>query len=139
MITAMLNGRPPTERLSRSMSCRPESARAARTLVGEALDAWGLGDLSEDSRLVVSELVGNAVRHTGCTRITVSIERLLVGVRVSVRDSSGSLPVVLPTTDSEESGRGMGLVNEVATRWGVNDAPFGKVVWAEIATTPEPK
>ncbi|GAA1961660.1 ATP-binding protein [Kitasatospora viridis] len=133
MPTATLNGWPSTVRLSRTMSCRPEAARVARALVAEALDAWGLDRISADSRLVVSELVGNAVKHTGCVRITVSVERLRCGVRVGVRDASAALPVVLPATVEGEGGRGMGLVQEVAARWGVDRLPFGKVVWAECA------
>ena len=51
---------------SEVMPCEPESARTARMLVTLALSAWDLGELTDTAELIVSEFVGNAVRHTRC-------------------------------------------------------------------------
>lgn len=119
-------------RCMRHMPCAPESARSARHLVQEKLTEWGRLDLLEEARLIVSELVGNAARHTGCTRLCVALGLDGDRLRLAVRDSSRTLPVVIKSGVTETSGRGMGLVDSIANRWGVDEAPFGKWVWAEI-------
>ncbi|MEU1508294.1 ATP-binding protein [Kitasatospora sp. NPDC005748] len=124
-------------RCMRHMPCAPESARSARHLVQEKLTDWGRLDLLEDARLIVSELVGNAARHTGCTWLCAALGLDGDRLRLAVRDSSRALPVVVKTGVTETSGRGMGLVDRIANRWGVDEAPFGKWVWAEIGCPPK--
>ncbi|MFG3198582.1 ATP-binding protein [Streptomyces sp. NPDC048208] len=71
----------------------PESARTARRLVRAALSAWGLNDTTDDSLLIVSELVANAVRHARRTSIRVMVERRTPRtVRVAVADFSLDRP-----------------------------------------------
>ncbi|MEV7024312.1 ATP-binding protein [Kitasatospora sp. NPDC093558] len=54
-------------------------------------------------------------------------------VRVSVRDGSRSLPVLIRASDDDEGHRGLGLVHQLTGgRWGVAVEPFGKVVHADI-------
>ena len=88
--------------------------------------------IPDPGALLVSELVGNAVRHTGCQMLGVSVRLANGWVRVSVRDSSRSLPVVIHTESSEESGRGLALIDTLADSWGVREVPFGKIVWADL-------
>ncbi|MGW3337933.1 ATP-binding protein [Streptomyces sp. NPDC001009] len=111
----------------------PESARTARRLVRAALSAWGLNDLTDDSLLIVSELVANAVRHARRTSIRVMVERRTPRtVRVAVADFSLDQPEPsAPTADAEE-GRGLFLVTTLATNWGTDVRRWGKVVWAEL-------
>lgn len=66
-----------------TMPCEPESAGKARVLVAVALSAWGLDALADAAKVVVSELVGNAVRHTGCHSIRVTLTRLKTTVCAS--------------------------------------------------------
>ncbi len=113
----------------------PESARCARQLVTAALAAWSATELGDVAELLVSELVANAVRHTGCTRIAVSANRQTTSVWVGVRDSSGALPCRTVPACEAESGYGLGLVESLSSRWGVAWAPFGKWVWFELRTT----
>ncbi|MDH6130016.1 ATP-binding protein [Kitasatospora sp. GP82] len=120
-------------RCVRHMPCAPESARVARRLVAEKFTAWGREDLIENAQLVVSELVGNAARHTGCTRLCVLLRLEGTAARIAVRDSSFALPVVLHTGERDENGRGMGLVDLLSKQWGVEEAPFGKWVWSLLA------
>ncbi|MFE6056932.1 ATP-binding protein [Kitasatospora sp. NPDC056446] len=114
------------------LPCDPESARPARRLVAAALTAWSAGELRDVAELLVSELVANAVRHTGCTRISVSVNRRKTSVWVGVRDSSRALPCRTEPKCEAESGYGLGLVETLSSCWGVAWAPRGKWVWFEL-------
>ncbi|MFD0397140.1 ATP-binding protein [Kitasatospora sp. NPDC127121] len=115
----------------------PQSASAARRLVRDALADWELGHLADDAELVVTELVSNAVK-TGClTEMRVGVapmtNRAGQAVRISVRDGSCALPVLIGAAHDAESGRGLALVDRLAVVWGVDLEPHGKTTWADIA------
>ncbi|MFJ6843565.1 ATP-binding protein [Streptomyces griseoluteus] len=111
----------------------PESARTARRLVRAALSAWGLDDLADDSLLIVSELVANAVRHAPRDSIRVVVERRTPRtVRVAVADFSHDRPEPSPPTTDAEDGRGLLIVTTLAANWGTGKRRWGKVVWAEL-------
>lgn len=116
------------------LRCHPESAGAARKLVTTALTAWSLEHLADVAELLVTELVANAAKHTGCSRISVSVDRQEASVWVGVRDSSRALPCRTEPEDQAESGYGLGLVESLSFRWGVDWAPFGKWVWFALRT-----
>lgn len=107
------------------------SPRSARLDVKAALEARIEGGALDIVELLTSELVTNAVRHAHSTA-RVAVE--LVGgtqVRVSVTDDGpGELTTVTPSPDAE-SGRGLGLVQGLALRWGVLPLEQGKTVWFE--------
>jgi anti-sigma regulatory factor (Ser/Thr protein kinase) len=108
----------------------PTEARAAARRI---LPTWRLGALLEPVLLVVSELVGNAVRH-GRPPVDMRLSKSDGGVRIGVHDEAAELPVGgRPAPDSAESGRGMLLVDAFASETGVEQiAGDGKVVWAQI-------
>jgi hypothetical protein len=56
-------------------------------------------------------------------------------VHLRVRDSSPDHPAARPDEDAG-SGRGLRLVDEAATAWGVTDRTDGKVVWAIVQVAP---
>lgn len=117
------------------LSSRPESAATARRLTVEVLCSWGLGEMAETGELLVSELVGNAVRHTGARTFGLRIDRRRGWVRVEVRDPSRALPCLVPVVrDLDESGRGLFLVDTMSDRWGVDLLPRGKTTWFELRT-----
>jgi serine/threonine-protein kinase RsbW len=117
-----------------AMPCAAPSAGEARRLVRTAVAAWGLDVLADEAELVVSELVGNAVRHTRCRLIHVSVARPAQGtVRVAVADTSYVKPVVVEAGAEGTCGRGLLLVAAVAARWGTEPLPWGKRIWAELA------
>ena len=102
----------------------------ARKFVGTALAGWGLQ--AEDTCLLTSELVTNAVVHGG-TDITVSIKLLDRQIRVEVIDLNPALPrPAEPGTDAT-SGRGLRLVQGIARAWGTFGTPAQKTVWFEVA------
>ncbi|WP_105974108.1 ATP-binding protein [Streptomyces geranii] len=116
-----------------SLLCKPESAGTARRLVVASLSTWGLGDLADVGRLVVSELVSNSVRHTSCRLIKVSVRRMGVDrVRIGVTDKSCRLPELGAGNSGHEGGRGLLLVEVMADRWGYDKYRWGKTVWAEL-------
>ncbi|MYU21810.1 SpoIIE family protein phosphatase [Streptomyces sp. SID8352] len=106
-----------------------KAAGQARTAVREQLLKWGLEELVDTTELVVSELVGNALRYgnaPGELRL-VRHERL----SVEVSDSGPDLPQIQHADVSDESGRGLQLINMLCRRWGSCRTPTGKVVWVE--------
>lgn len=124
--------------VTRRLAPHPTAPRAARDLVGRALVDWRLTQQIPDACLVVSELVTNAMIHAG-TDIDVTLAEHRGSVRVAVRDHSHDLPVERHVR-SDESGRGLGIVAELASSWGVlPHADGGKVVWAvfDAAARPE--
>ncbi|MFE1508579.1 ATP-binding protein [Streptomyces sp. NPDC058726] len=116
---------------------RPESAATARRLVQVViLRHWGLNPrLTEDAVLLVSELVGNAVRHTGARVFGLRMRHRRGWIRIEVRDPSRGLPCLMPVQDLDISGRGLFLVDKLADRWGVDLLPRGKTTWFEMRIT----
>ncbi|MFJ5775232.1 SpoIIE family protein phosphatase [Streptomyces sp. NPDC093094] len=105
------------------------AASQARRTVRGLLVKWGLQDLVDSTELVVSELVGNALRYgnaPGELRL-VRHERL----SVEVSDTGPDLPQIQHADLSDEGGRGLQLINMLCRRWGACRTPAGKVVWAE--------
>ncbi|MEU5220757.1 ATP-binding protein [Streptomyces sp. NPDC020807] len=123
----------PAEREVRLVS-EPGKAWVARRLTqAVVLWQWGLGpQVAEHAVLLVSELVGNAVRHTGARSFTLRLHRRRGWMRAEVGDPSRGLPCLMPVADMDESGRGLLLVEKLSDRWGVDLGPFGKVTWFEM-------
>ncbi|MBL1094496.1 MULTISPECIES: ATP-binding protein [Streptomyces] len=113
---------------------RPQSAGIARRLTAAVLlKQWSLTpQLAEQAVLLVSELVGNAVRHTGARTLALRMLRRRGWIRVEVRDPSRGLPCLMPVHDLDISGRGLFLVDTLSDRWGVDLLPRGKTTWFEM-------
>ncbi|MYW06371.1 ATP-binding SpoIIE family protein phosphatase, partial [Streptomyces sp. SID3343] len=105
------------------------AAGAARKLVRDQLDVWHLEDLTDVTELVVSELVGNALRYGGAPGQL----RLLRHDRlvVELSDTGPDLPQIQHSSLSDEGGRGLQLINMLCRGWGSCRTPTGKIVWAE--------
>jgi anti-sigma regulatory factor (Ser/Thr protein kinase) len=106
--------------------------RAAFSHIGE------LGAARDDAILVASELVTNAVVHSGGSPAdTIHVRAALIRgeVSITVRDPglSGDIPHLRHTDASETGGRGLRIVQQLARRWGFELDP-GHRVWAELAT-----
>ncbi|MGV9556276.1 ATP-binding protein [Streptomyces sp. NPDC003401] len=119
------------------LASRPESAATARRLTQVVLlRHWQLTPaMTEDAVLLVSELVGNAVRHTGARVFGLRLRRRRGWIRVEVRDPSRGLPCLMPVQETDVSGRGLFLVDELSDRWGVDLLPRGKTTWFEMRVT----
>ncbi len=114
------------------LTSRPESAATARRLSLSVLRMWGLPQFGDTVELLVSELVGNAVRHTGARTFGLRMPRRRGWIRVEVRDPSRALPCLLPVRPLDISGRGLFLVDTLSDRWGVDLQPRGKTTWFEL-------
>jgi anti-sigma regulatory factor (Ser/Thr protein kinase) len=121
-------------RVERELAVTAEAAAEAR----HALDgvATGLPDGRErDVRLLVSELVTNAVRHANLS--PGDVIRLVVDIadhtlRVEVHDPGGGFAPSAPEPDpTRPSGWGLYLVAELSDRWGV-DSDDATSVWFEF-------
>jgi anti-sigma regulatory factor (Ser/Thr protein kinase) len=109
------------------LPAEPSSVRHARDFVRDKSAA-----ITESARdaviLMVSELVTNAVIH-GLPPIVVMIHGAEWGVQVSVLDDRPDRPVLRPHSLDATGGRGMQVIDALATAWGVRSHPTGKAVW----------
>ncbi|MGW7029144.1 ATP-binding protein [Streptomyces xanthophaeus] len=122
------------QRYSDGYSPRDTAPARARRDVTLCLRTWGLDALVDDARLIVSELVTNAAKHTQTRRIGVSVTRQPNHVRIVVTDTSRTLPTPAVSTPDAEAGRGLQLVDQLTARWGSKRFRTGKQVWAELPT-----
>ena len=114
-----------------------QSPSAARHFVAGMLRRWHLDSAVESAELLISELVTNAVVHAG-TEVQIVIEASEDKVHVEVIDLNRRQPVHrLTPYDDLQTGRGLTLLEGVASAWGVRTLERGKSVWFEIdAATP---
>lgn len=105
----------------------------ARLHVRAQLGAWGLPHLAEDAATVTSELVTNAVLHSGGDRLTLRLELSGQSVVVKVWDASPEPPHEAGAGPWDENGRGMVIVEAFSSGHGWYPADGGgKVTWAEF-------
>jgi anti-sigma regulatory factor (Ser/Thr protein kinase) len=88
---------------------------------------------SELAELLVSELVTNAVLHARTT-ITLEITAVPDGVRVGVLDGAARGPRPRDFSLEATTGRGLTLVESLASAWGTNPTADGKQVWFELSS-----
>ncbi|MFF8607746.1 ATP-binding protein [Streptomyces sp. NPDC015346] len=126
----------------------PAEVGRARRWARSRLAGSGIGDdepLTDTLVLLISELVTNAVVHTGCPAVL----RMLFAagcpeaepgtVRVEVADASDRPPRPRHAEGEDTNGRGLELVDGLADRWGWQREGAGKSIWCEVdRTVPEP-
>ncbi|GCB43405.1 SpoIIE family protein phosphatase/ATP-binding protein [Kutzneria buriramensis] len=107
----------------------PAAVAEARASITRQLAGWGLDELTFTTELIVSELVTNAIRYGGDPiHVRVMYDRTLI---CEVFDSSSTSPHLRYAAMTDEGGRGLFLVAQLAERWGTRYTPAGKVIWAE--------
>ncbi len=110
----------------------PTAARIGRQAVTDLLEAAGAAELAPDAALLVSELLANVVLHAG-TEATVRASVRQGSLLVEVADGSPVIPSPLEHDLHRPTGRGLALVEALATAWGaVPTASGGKVIWFEL-------
>ncbi|MDH2393587.1 ATP-binding protein [Streptomyces sp. HNM0663] len=129
----------------------PAEVGRARRWARSRLAGSGIGEdepLAQTLILLISELVTNAVVHTGCPAVL----RMLFGgcaagagtgragsgagtVRVEVSDASARPPLPRHADGEDTSGRGLELVDGLADRWGWRLESVGKSIWCEVDRT----
>jgi anti-sigma regulatory factor (Ser/Thr protein kinase) len=104
--------------------------RAARAFVSAWLASWELDDLRDRAELATSELVTNAVEHSGGSVVGVRIEVQDDEVRVAVTDAQDSMPVTRQASETDQDGRGLRIVNAICDDWGTEPLDGrGKTIW----------
>src|SRR5579862_7139723 len=121
----------------------PTAVPCARLHARHVLREWGMSGLAQDSELLVSELVTNAVKATAghdgaAVRLRLSGDRTRVLIEVWDADPRPPAPKDLGEygmpDPQEEVGRGLFLVAALSARWDwyLTREPIGKVVWCEM-------
>ena len=108
--------------------CDPTTPRHVRRRIVREF-----GAAADDAFLLcLSEVVTNAVLHAG-TSIVIVAEQLDGVLRVEVSDGSVLPPSRREVDQDSPTGRGLILLDELATAWGVDVRSDGKTVWFEMA------
>lgn len=118
----------------------PQGLSDARTIVRQALTDWNMAELADDAELVTGELLVNVLLHTeGGAVLTLEVlPEPVRRVRLSVQDRSSAWPRRRTPGETATSGRGLLLLDAVATRWGIEPRGEGKAVWCEIGPAAPP-
>ena len=128
----------PRKSATRTFPADTGAARLARRFAVETLEGWAVpAEVIDRAELCVSELVTNAVIHTG-TQPTVTLKNDGSTLVVAVHDR-GSTQRVQPVEDREPdgiSGRGLSLVAALVSAWNVEHTTGGTSVWCELELDP---
>ena len=125
----------------RAVGTEPGSPRAAREFTRETLRRWDICAAFPDTAVVVSELVTNALCHgarigvggTARGRVELSLWHRASHLVCAVTDPSAEPPVLRSPDPAAEAGRGLQVVEALATTWGWAMLGFHrKVVWAAL-------
>lgn len=110
-----------------------QAPRLARLFLAERFREWGIAD-DYVGRLVICELVTNAYLHgEGPIIVRLLLEERDGGVIVEVWDAGEGRPMIGREDHAAVSGRGLLLVSELVTDWGVRPLnEGGKVAWARL-------
>jgi anti-sigma regulatory factor (Ser/Thr protein kinase) len=123
-----------TVRYEVNLGRRPGSPAEARRALADLADHLSERRLA-DARLLVSELVTNALRHAPLGEtdvITLVLQADEQTLRIEVRDPGPGFELIEPPPDpTRASGWGLYLVGELADRWGV-DRGRTTCVWFEL-------
>jgi anti-sigma regulatory factor (Ser/Thr protein kinase) len=122
-------------RESATFAGRPDQVREARAFVFRLLGpSHPCGNVAV---LLASEMVTNSLRHGGSAgpgeAVTVTVVVWDAGVRVEVTGRrADSVPVLRPSDEEAEGGRGLRLVEDLAVRWGYERGGGQATTWFEI-------
>ncbi|AXI78392.1 SpoIIE family protein phosphatase [Peterkaempfera bronchialis] len=119
------------------LSDDPSAVSRLRTAVIRQLADWGLEELSFTTELIISELATNAIRYaTPPAQVRLIRDRVLI---CEVSDCTSTSPRLRRAAATDEGGRGLFLVAQLAQRWGTRYTASGKAIWAEQPLpSPEP-
>jgi anti-sigma regulatory factor (Ser/Thr protein kinase) len=117
-----------TPRAERELPVSAEAPALARMFLRSSSCVAHHSAVVDDAVLLVSELVTNSVLHGG-PPVVVAVDCDGEALQVRVRDGSTHLPERRQAAKIDEGGRGLELVANLSTAWGVDPEPDGKHVW----------
>jgi anti-anti-sigma regulatory factor/anti-sigma regulatory factor (Ser/Thr protein kinase) len=134
--------RPPYLRDELRLGATATAPAAARLYVRDVLQYWRLAlpgqDVIDRAELLADELVTNAVVH-GRTSLRLRLELRGDLLHIGVHDASPRLLRLVPDDPESEAGRGLRLVEQLSTAWGVHRGrDGGKVVWCTLPLWRQP-
>jgi anti-sigma regulatory factor (Ser/Thr protein kinase) len=107
----------------------PSAVAVARRRVREACQ--GLDIDIDDVVLCASELVTNALLH-GDPPIELEVNTSPAAIRVAVHDCGGGTVELRRAALAGTAGRGLHIIESIASRWGTNPRRGGKTTWFEL-------
>ncbi|WP_327222917.1 SpoIIE family protein phosphatase [Streptomyces platensis] len=111
----------------------PSAVGQIRAAAVRKLIEWGLAEEAFTAELILSELVTNSIRYAaGPIRVRLIRDTSLI---CEVSDRSSTSPHLRQAATTDEGGRGLFLVAQLAERWGTRYTTSGKVIWTEQALT----
>ncbi|GGT12822.1 SpoIIE family protein phosphatase/ATP-binding protein [Streptomyces purpureus] len=124
----------PGDRIAQwDVPAEPAAVSRVRNAAAEQLEAWDLDAIAYTTELILSELVTNAIRYGGePIRVRLLRDSALI---CEISDSSSTAPHLRYAASTDEGGRGLFLVAQLAERWGTRYTERGKVIWAELPLT----
>lgn len=111
-----------------------EAAPRARAFATGVLTSWRFPmELCELGVLAAGELVANSLQH-GTPPMRLALRRTDRRLIIEVTDGDDHLPRRRRAEPGDEAGRGISIVESIATSWGSRRTPGGgKAVWCEFA------
>ena len=112
---------------------RTATVADARRWARGVLTAWDADELEWELSQLLTEVVTNAVLHAGTSlRVVLEQDTPSGRLRCEVSDGSPVRPRLRHHSAEATTGRGLQLLESVATSWGVQPAGRGKTVWFEL-------
>lgn len=105
----------------------------ARLFLGDRLTEWHLESVRDEAMLLTTELVTNAVIHAR-SAVSVTVRRGVERLRIEVSDTGGGALKILEPRGEGQTGRGLQLLEALASSWGTSAFEAGKLVWFELQT-----
>ncbi|MFD9009946.1 SpoIIE family protein phosphatase [Streptomyces sp. NPDC059552] len=129
LLVARTNALPADRIATWDVAADPALVSEIRAASVRQLERWGLEESAFATELLLSELVTNAVRYGSAPiRVRLIHDRNLI---CEVHDASSSAPRMRQSATTDEGGRGLFLVAQLAQAWGTRYTTDGKVIWAE--------
>ena len=123
-----------------SLAAKTSSAKAARAAIRDFLVGSHASAEERDAvTLVANELVANAILHAAGAvgQIELRIDDRPRVIHIEVHDGDPTPPTLRQDRIDDEGGRGLVIVDHIATRWGWDDiAGDGKRVWCDVTKGP---
>ncbi|MFD8703214.1 SpoIIE family protein phosphatase [Kitasatospora sp. NPDC059648] len=131
LLVARTRALDPSRMATWDLPADPARVGDIRAAAARRLSDWGLDGVAFVTELLLSELVTNAIRYgTEPIQVRLIHDRTLI---CEVSDGSSTAPHLRHAATTDEGGRGLFLVAQLAQAWGTRYTSRGKVIWAECA------